>query len=187
MPSQLTLGVILALLLTVAGLGWYAKHQTERAAQAEQAAQLATETGDAWRLALEQQTAHAAATDRLLTESRRAQQALRATTDRRIAAYEHALRADPGAADWDSAAVPAAVAGRMCQYRADHDASAGTVPETAGAAAGADPDPACRPSNGDLWRWAERLVEAVERGNADKSALRAWAASGRAAPPAPPQ
>lgn len=175
MPSQLTLGVILALLLAVAGLGWYAKQQTERAATAEHAAQLAIETGEAWRLALDAQTAHARATDQLLAQSRRAQDALRITTDRRIRDYEHALRADTGAADWDAADVPAAVAGRMCQYRTNHDAGAGAMPETAGAVAGADADPACRPSNGQLWRWAERLVEALESCNADKAGVRRWA------------
>lgn len=183
MPSQLTLGIILALLLTVAGLGWYAKQVTERAAQAEQAAQLAQEQGEAWRLALDAQTEHAAATDQLLSESRRAQQALRTTTDTRIRAYEHALRADQGAADWDSAAVPAAVADRMCQYRAGHDTGAGALPETAGAAAGADTDPACRPSTGQLWRWAERLVEALESCNEDKAGLKRWAGSFQKTPP----
>ena len=171
---MLRLYLALALVAAFGALGWYAKHQTERAATAEQAAQLAAETAEAWRVALDQQTARAQATDQLLAQSRRAQDALRRTTDRRIRDYETALDADAGAADWDAVAVPAAVAQRMCQYR-DRAADPGAVPETAGAAAGANTDPACRPRNGHLWRWAERLIEAIERGNHDKAGVRAWA------------
>lgn len=175
MPSQITIGIILALLLSVAGLGWYAKHQTERAATAEQAAQLATETADAWRLALDQQTRRARETDHLLAQSRQAQHALRITTDMRIRDYEIALRDETGTADWDALAVPAAVARRMCQYRADTQTGRDTVPATAAAAAGADTDPACRPSNGHLWRWAERLVESLASCNEDKAGVSRWA------------
>lgn len=186
MPSQLTLGVLLALLLSVAGLGFYAKHQTERAATAEKAVQLAAETADAWRLALEQQTARAAQTDQLLADTRQAQDRLRTTTDRRIRDYETAIDGDQSAVAWDIGRVPAVVADRMCVYR-DQAAAASTLPEAAGRTAAADTGTACRPRNGDLWRWAERLVEAVERGNEDKSALKAWVDLDHAAGSAPAQ
>lgn len=165
----------IGLLVAFSVLGWYAKHQTERAATAEQAAQIAAETANAWQLALEQQTAQVQATDKLLIQSRRQQDALRIATDMRVRGYEDALRDDVGAADWDAVPVPTAVAKRMCEYR--HQANPGAMPKTAGDPARADPDPACRPSNGSLWRWAERLIEAIERGNQDKAALRVWAES----------
>lgn len=161
----------IGLLVAFSVLGWYAKHQTERAATAEQAAQIAAETADAWRIALEQQTAQVQATDKLLAQSRRQQDALRIATDMRVRGYEDALRNDVGAADWDAVPVPAAVALRMCEYRSP-TANPGPLPKTAGDPTGTYPDPPCRPTNGHLWRWAERMTEVIERGNQDKAALK---------------
>lgn len=128
MPSQLTIGIILALLLSVVGLGWYAKHQAERAAVAQAAIADAQAAGDAWRLALDQQTIHAKQQADKLAESAQGYELLRRSTDRRLREYETAIKSDPGAHDWNLAFVPAYVARRMCEYVADESAGESGMP-----------------------------------------------------------
>lgn len=169
----------LALLAVFSALGWYAKHQTERAATAEQATQIATETAEAWRLALEQQTANQKATAQRLAESARQYDTLRRTTETRVATYETKRRNDETTDRWDRMPVPAVVADRLREY-ADHEAGDHRAP--------ADPAAIHRPgenagtyTNGDLWRWTERLIEGWDRFNSDRAAV-ASIDAGRPAP-----
>ena len=182
---MIRLYLAIGLLVAFSALGWYAKHQTERAATAEQAAQIAAETADAWRMALEQQTARAQQTDRLLAESARGYETLRRKTETRIANYETTRRADETTDHWDRVPVPAVVADRLREY-ADHAAGADPVPAGAAAVHGPGADPATY-TNGDLWRWTERLIEGWDRFNADRTGVSRWAGSVDAVSSAPPR
>lgn len=175
MPSQLTLGVILALLLSTAGLGWYAKYQTERAAVAQAAVADAQAAGEAWQLALSKETKRANEQADKLAQSTRGYESLRRITDKRMQAYETADRSDIGTADWGNVRVPAFISDRVCEYPHENTSKSG-LPTDAKTVYRPDPNPCPGANryytNRDLWRWTERLIEGWERFNADREALK---------------
>lgn len=172
MPTQLT--VLAVLLAALAGTGWLAYHQTEQRAVAEARIKDAQAAGDAWRLALDQQTAYAKDREQKLAESTHDYDRLRRTTQARISTYEQAARQDAGTGDWDAGRVPPAVSDRLCEYRADHAGEAGlpSTPETVhGPAANPCPGSYRYFTTGDLWRFTEELIETVDRAQSDRAAL----------------
>ena len=168
-PTWIAIAILSAAL---SGAGWFAVHQTEGKAVAEAAVKDAQAAGDAWRLALDQQTAYTKQLDAKLAASTAGYDALRRTTDRRIRDYENDTRTDSGTATWDSMPVPAAVARRLCEYT-DKNPGAPRLPASAAAVHGPAQDPgACQFTTGDAWRWTEQLIEVIDRANEDRAAIR---------------
>lgn len=170
MPTQLT--VILLLVAGLLGVGWYAKVQTERAAVAQAAVADAQAAGEAWRLALAQQTEHSDRQADQLAESVKGYDDLRTDTDRRIREHENAIIRNKDAADWSRLPVPEHHAKRMCEY-ADEGSGEDRLSQDPQAVHGpAEDSAACAFTTGDLWKWSERLIEVIGRANQDRESVR---------------
>lgn len=166
--NRIMAGVFGTLILVIAGLGFALKIAIEKNTEVGIALEQAASANDAWRRALDQQTAYARRLDATLAESVNEYETLRRTTDRRLRNYETHVGQNRSTGVWHRTRVPLVVAQRMCNY--DHEAGGCGMP--------ADPPAIYRAAedsvpytNGDLWAWTERLLELIERANHDRLAL----------------